>query len=232
MTFRHAVIARATLPSCLLLPAACQQPPELTPAKMAQEPPIACAEVPAYREEGVASLYGDAHQGKTMYEIVGNLEARGLLSRTEDPENRRVLLVSLTDAGNELLTICDRKVDQLEKNFSKASMRRIWGCCTSYSIPSPRKCGAMIRQLHRYNSNPFIYSPKPFQQPHELLDLNSKARLRQNDRHTRSNLAGRDDLFSKTILPRLSPVHRDCCRARACNRRGRPRRRARNPRYR
>jgi DNA-binding MarR family transcriptional regulator len=54
---------------------------------------------------------------QTMNELIANLVARGLLQRKEDPDNRRVLLVSLTDQGRELLEACDRKVDVLETEF-------------------------------------------------------------------------------------------------------------------
>jgi DNA-binding MarR family transcriptional regulator len=54
---------------------------------------------------------------QTMNELIGNLESRGLVARREDPENRRVLLVSLTEAGRELLAACDRRVDSLEADF-------------------------------------------------------------------------------------------------------------------
>ena len=54
---------------------------------------------------------------QTMNELIANLVARGLLQRKEDPDNRRVLLVSLTEAGRELLEGCDRKVDVLETEF-------------------------------------------------------------------------------------------------------------------
>ncbi len=54
---------------------------------------------------------------QTMNELIANLVARGLLQRKEDPDNRRVLLVSLTDKGRELLEGCDRKVDVLETEF-------------------------------------------------------------------------------------------------------------------
>ena len=54
---------------------------------------------------------------QTMNELIANLVARGLLQRKEDPDNRRVLLVSLTDVGRELLDACDRKVDVLENEF-------------------------------------------------------------------------------------------------------------------
>jgi len=54
---------------------------------------------------------------QTMNELIANLVARGLLQRKEDPDNRRVLLVSLTEAGRDLLEGCDRKVDVLETEF-------------------------------------------------------------------------------------------------------------------
>lgn len=54
---------------------------------------------------------------QTMNELISNLVGRGLLQRKEDPENRRVLLVSLTDTGRDLLAACDRKVDLLENEF-------------------------------------------------------------------------------------------------------------------
>jgi DNA-binding MarR family transcriptional regulator len=53
---------------------------------------------------------------QTMNELIAGLENRGLISRREDPENRRVLLVSLTPAGHELLRACDLDVDALETN--------------------------------------------------------------------------------------------------------------------
>jgi DNA-binding MarR family transcriptional regulator len=69
---------------------------------------------------------------QTMNELIGNLEARGLVARREDPENRRVLLVALTESGRELLAQCDRTVDELEGDFfasvdaaDLASLRKI-----------------------------------------------------------------------------------------------------------
>ena len=57
---------------------------------------------------------------QTMNELIGTLETRGLVVRREDPDNRRVLLVSLTDAGRDLLASCDRTVDGLEAEFFAA----------------------------------------------------------------------------------------------------------------
>lgn len=54
---------------------------------------------------------------QTMNQLIGTLEARGLVQRREDPANRRVLLVSLTDAGRDLLAQCDRRVDTIENDF-------------------------------------------------------------------------------------------------------------------
>jgi len=57
---------------------------------------------------------------QTMNELIGGLEDRGLISRREDPENRRVLLVSLTQTGHELLRACDLDVDALENVYFAA----------------------------------------------------------------------------------------------------------------
>jgi DNA-binding MarR family transcriptional regulator len=54
---------------------------------------------------------------QTMNELIAGLESRGLISRREDPDNRRVLLVSLTEAGRELLRVCDLDVDTFEADF-------------------------------------------------------------------------------------------------------------------
>ena len=54
---------------------------------------------------------------QTMNELIATLETRGLVVRREDPDNRRVLLVSLAEAGRELLASCDRTVDGLESEF-------------------------------------------------------------------------------------------------------------------
>ena len=51
---------------------------------------------------------------QTMYEMITNLEKRGLLTREKGPENKKQLLVSLTRNGHKILDLCDRKVDEIE----------------------------------------------------------------------------------------------------------------------
>ncbi|WP_322045222.1 MarR family transcriptional regulator [Paraburkholderia sp. J67] len=47
-------------------------------------------------------------------EVVKTMEANGWVAREPDPMNRRVVLLSLTDAGQTLLDACDKAVDQVE----------------------------------------------------------------------------------------------------------------------
>lgn len=51
---------------------------------------------------------------QTMHEMVLALEKRGLIARTPKPDNRRVLLAGLTDAGRALLTDCAPAVGEVE----------------------------------------------------------------------------------------------------------------------
>ena len=71
-----------------------------------------------------------------MADLVRALEQRGLISRERNPENRRELLIRLTDAGRALLaeyaddvlalerrmvsTLTERQVDQLRTALTKA----------------------------------------------------------------------------------------------------------------
>ncbi|MFE2431118.1 MarR family winged helix-turn-helix transcriptional regulator [Streptomyces sp. NPDC059373] len=54
---------------------------------------------------------------QSMADMVTGLERRGLISRRRDPDNRRVLLISLTDAGHELLASYDAAMDTLEQRM-------------------------------------------------------------------------------------------------------------------
>lgn len=54
---------------------------------------------------------------QSMADMVTALERRGLITRRRDPDNRRVLLISLTDAGRELLAAYDEAVDALEERM-------------------------------------------------------------------------------------------------------------------
>lgn len=51
---------------------------------------------------------------QTMNEMVHSLERRGLIARRQAPDNRRVLLLTLTDSGQELLAHCDPLVEAIE----------------------------------------------------------------------------------------------------------------------
>ena len=51
---------------------------------------------------------------QTMNEMVHSLERRGLIARRQAPDNRRVLLLTLTDSGQELLAQCDPLVEAIE----------------------------------------------------------------------------------------------------------------------
>jgi DNA-binding MarR family transcriptional regulator len=64
---------------------------------------------------------------QSMNEVVASLEKAGLLSRTEDPNNRRVLGIRLTKAGRDVIARCDSIVDRLESeafgSLPKAQLR-------------------------------------------------------------------------------------------------------------
>jgi len=51
---------------------------------------------------------------QTMGEMVASLERRALISRTKDPENRRVLRVSLTPSGTALVASCSTTIDRID----------------------------------------------------------------------------------------------------------------------
>jgi DNA-binding MarR family transcriptional regulator len=51
---------------------------------------------------------------QTMNEMVHSLERRGLIARRQAPDNRRVLLLTLTDSGQGLLAQCDPLVEAIE----------------------------------------------------------------------------------------------------------------------
>jgi DNA-binding MarR family transcriptional regulator len=59
-------------------------------------------------------------------EIINVLEAKRLISRTEDRENRRILRIKLTTAGRRLLAACDTAADRSEREFfSKLSATQV-----------------------------------------------------------------------------------------------------------
>jgi DNA-binding MarR family transcriptional regulator len=54
---------------------------------------------------------------QSMGEFIKNLEAKQYITRTTDPTNRRVIKVSLTPEGRNLMVRCESKVDQAERDF-------------------------------------------------------------------------------------------------------------------
>jgi len=54
---------------------------------------------------------------QSMNEVIAALEHKGYIRRTENPDNRRILQVSLTREGRRLLTSCDKAVDIAETAF-------------------------------------------------------------------------------------------------------------------
>ncbi len=51
---------------------------------------------------------------QTMGEMIGNLERRSLLTRSQDPNNRRALLLSLTEEGRLLVKECNLTMGRVE----------------------------------------------------------------------------------------------------------------------
>lgn len=54
---------------------------------------------------------------QSMGEFIKALEAKGLIDRTADAANRRVMNVKSTPAGRKLLVQSEAKVDQIEREF-------------------------------------------------------------------------------------------------------------------
>ena len=63
-------------------------------------------------------------------EFVKTLEYKGWLERRDDPNNRRVLLISTTPEGRAVLMRCEAAVDQTERDFFQLPCsRRSWPPC-------------------------------------------------------------------------------------------------------
>lgn len=56
-------------------------------------------------------------RAQSTADLISTLTKRGLVSRAPDPQNRRRLLISLTDAGHELLATYDPMVAELEEKM-------------------------------------------------------------------------------------------------------------------
>lgn len=66
---------------------------------------------------------------QTMSEIVSDLVNRGLILRREDEKSRRILRLSLTPAGRDMLTQCDAIGRRVERDvfavFSRDELRQL-----------------------------------------------------------------------------------------------------------
>lgn len=54
---------------------------------------------------------------QTMHEMITGLDERGFIERRRDPDNRRVLLISLTPQGRAMLAAYDEQVRMLEADM-------------------------------------------------------------------------------------------------------------------
>jgi DNA-binding MarR family transcriptional regulator len=52
---------------------------------------------------------------QSMGQLLTNLEESGLIERSEDPANRRILRVNLTQAGLDLVRLCDAEMKEIEQ---------------------------------------------------------------------------------------------------------------------
>lgn len=53
---------------------------------------------------------------QTMNELIAGLQRRNLIVRTADPANKRILRMSVTAEGRELLRQCDELADRIERD--------------------------------------------------------------------------------------------------------------------
>ncbi|MDR6817786.1 DNA-binding MarR family transcriptional regulator [Neorhizobium sp. 2083] len=54
---------------------------------------------------------------QTMNELIGGLQRRNLITRKEDPANRRILRMSLTTEGKRMIKACDAAADTVERDI-------------------------------------------------------------------------------------------------------------------
>ena len=52
-----------------------------------------------------------------MIKLIASLEGKGLIRRSIDSENRRVLKVALTASGRRMLTLCEAEIDRTEREI-------------------------------------------------------------------------------------------------------------------
>jgi DNA-binding MarR family transcriptional regulator len=75
-------------------------------------------------------------RAQSASDLVGALERRGLITRKVDPDNRRRMLITLTDEGRRFLADYDPVVEQLEQRMlhdldeeERATLRRSLDAC-------------------------------------------------------------------------------------------------------
>jgi DNA-binding MarR family transcriptional regulator len=56
---------------------------------------------------------------QSMIEMLGTLEAKGLVQRTPSPDHGRILRTELTAKGRRLLARCDDEIDRLEAEMTR-----------------------------------------------------------------------------------------------------------------
>lgn len=59
---------------------------------------------------------------QSMNEVVATLQRKELIEKNVDADNKRILRISLTEKGQDLLTVCNETIDTVEKDlFGKLS---------------------------------------------------------------------------------------------------------------
>ena len=56
---------------------------------------------------------------QSMNEVVTTLQRKELLERNTDPNHKRILRITLTDKGKEVLEICNAAMDEFEEKLLK-----------------------------------------------------------------------------------------------------------------
>lgn len=56
---------------------------------------------------------------QSMNEVVTTLQRKDLLERNSDPNHKRILRITLTDKGKEVLEICNAAMDEFEEKLLK-----------------------------------------------------------------------------------------------------------------
>jgi DNA-binding MarR family transcriptional regulator len=81
---------------------------------------------------------------QSMNEVIAALHRKGLISRHEAPENRRILRVVLSKEGTRLLPECERQIDQLEAE--------LFGCFDKNDLASFRDLLSTFLESRRMES--------------------------------------------------------------------------------